>query len=69
MTEREAAVEWLENLTPEERQERFIQNTVTALCGYDGEDRISSLATIKNDHVGAVAYCRWCADPGLVVVG
>lgn len=65
--EEKAAVEWLENLTPAERRERFLPAAVT-MMGYEPEDRIATFATLKDDHEVDRAYCRYCKDPNTVVV-
>ncbi len=67
MTEREAAVEWLEGLTRSQHREHFLPAAVV-MIGYE-DDSIGTLASLKDDHEGTVEYCRWCKDPGLVVVG
>lgn len=67
MTEREAAIDWLENLTARQRRELFAPAAV-CMIGYDEEDRVGFVATLKNDHEGDLAYCPHCKDPNAIVV-
>ncbi|QMP84413.1 hypothetical protein HUN42_00035 [Streptomyces phage Dagobah] len=65
--EETAAVEWLENLSPAERRERFLPAAV-AMMGCEPEDRIATFATLKDDHEVDRAHCWYCEDPNTVVV-
>lgn len=65
--EERAAFEWLENLTPAQRLEHF-RPAAVPLIGFDEENRIGFVATLKDDHEGDRAYCAACKDPSAVVV-
>ena len=67
MTEREAAIEWLENLTPSQRVERFRPAAVPPIEYLDSAILFVGLATVKDDHESDQVYCA-CNDPHAVMI-